>query len=366
LFEDALPFWSSVGFDGVGRGFVEHLTPDGAPADAPFKRMRVQARQIYVFSHAATLGFAPGLAVAADSYGFIVRHGLLADGGFARRLGRNGGVLDPAVDLYDMAFVLFAFGWLSKASADQGPLKLAAEALGAIQSRLGRPDGRGYRATSDDPSAEGLQNPHMHLLEAALQLYEVSGDDLWAEEARRLLALFREELYDPRTRTLAERFNPSWRRVRPAVIEPGHHFEWLWLLDRAERLLGVDFAAERAALFKFAEKHGVDPDTGLVHDGVSERGVLVKPGFRLWGQAELLKARLSRAERGEAVDLAGIALAAQNLLDNHLAQVARGCWRDQLDEKRAWVDDKIPASSLYHLFLAFSELLRLRPLLEAA
>ena len=59
LREVAFPFWAEVGVDTRGPGFVEHLTLGGRPADVSFKRVRVQARQIYCFCQAAELGWRP-------------------------------------------------------------------------------------------------------------------------------------------------------------------------------------------------------------------------------------------------------------------------------------------------------------------
>ena len=67
LREDALPLWSSAGLDGGAGGFFDDLTADGDPLQNAPKRLRVQARQIYVFSHAHLLGWipAPGSGKAA-------------------------------------------------------------------------------------------------------------------------------------------------------------------------------------------------------------------------------------------------------------------------------------------------------------
>jgi mannose/cellobiose epimerase-like protein (N-acyl-D-glucosamine 2-epimerase family) len=363
VFDEALPWWASEGVE-PGLGFVERMTVGGrADPAVPFKRVRVQARQLYVFSHAATLGWGPAGAAAENGWRFLKEHGVRADGGFARTLGRAGGVLDPELDLYDLAFVLFALGWYHRASGDPEPLRLAEAAWTAAERGLGRPDGRGFRAAGD-AGWEGQQNPHMHLLEATLGLYEATGEDRWAEEARRLGRLFAETLFDPATGTLAEHYDAGWRRVAPVLVEPGHHFEWAWLLRRLKELTGDDHLAAARELFAFGEACGVDPADGLVWDVVTDRGAVVKPTHRLWAPAELLKARLARAEFEGEADRPGIALAARNLLDFYVRPAPSGCWCDQLDENGRWTDDKVPASSLYHLFLSFSELLRLQPLLE--
>src|SRR5262249_31367105 len=55
----ALPLWSDAGYDHVRGGFQEYLRPDGTPDPSATRRLRVQARQIYVYAHAAALGWYP-------------------------------------------------------------------------------------------------------------------------------------------------------------------------------------------------------------------------------------------------------------------------------------------------------------------
>src|SRR5215470_7820405 len=60
LVEAALPKWGSVGYDPAFGGFHERLDLEGRPiADVPY-RVMTQARQVYAFSHAFLLGWAPG------------------------------------------------------------------------------------------------------------------------------------------------------------------------------------------------------------------------------------------------------------------------------------------------------------------
>ena len=66
--KDALPLWGEAGFDAARGSFVERLTFEGAPLHAAPRRAMVQARQIYVFSHAALLGWRPeGEAIALEA-----------------------------------------------------------------------------------------------------------------------------------------------------------------------------------------------------------------------------------------------------------------------------------------------------------
>ena len=366
MFERALPFWSTVGRDG-DLGFVEHLTLEGAPADVAYKRLRVQARQIYVFSHASLLGFEPGLAAAENGWRFMQRHGWMEEGGWARRMGREGGVVDPAIDLYDQAFALFAIGWWIRASGDQSAVDWADRTLAAIEARLARDDGRGWHAEAPFP-AEAVQNPHMHMLEALLALYEATGADRFAAQALKVADLMRTTFFDASSSTLAEYYDQDWRRspgVRGRIIEPGHQFEWAWILRHATRLTGVDFSDTARGLFAFAEAHGVDPRTGLTYDAVLDDGGPHDPKHRSWPQTEALKAHLAEIEfGGRALDARPAQITA-NLLDRYLDRPVPGAWVDHLDPHGAVIVDKVPASTLYHVFLAFSELLRLEPQLSA-
>lgn len=66
LVQSALPLWARAGIDGEHGGFVERLMLDGRPDLSVPKRLRVQARQIYVFAHAKLLGLSDeGDSVAA-------------------------------------------------------------------------------------------------------------------------------------------------------------------------------------------------------------------------------------------------------------------------------------------------------------
>jgi hypothetical protein len=82
---DALPLWGETGFDSTRGSFVERLTFEGAPLVNAPRRAMVQARQIYVFSHAALLGWRPeGKAIALEAvHGLIDRsYGVDGDHGW--------------------------------------------------------------------------------------------------------------------------------------------------------------------------------------------------------------------------------------------------------------------------------------------
>ena len=361
MFDDALPVWAELGVDTPGLGFREHLTLEGRPAEIPFKRMRVQARQIYVFSHAHMLGFPGGVDLAAKGYDFIMAHGRREGGGWVRMLAPQGGVLDPTADLYDIAFVMLALGWFSRATGDQAPLRLAKATLEWVRANMTVPGGGFHNTVPFEPGHRG-QNPHMHLLEASLALYEASGDAIYAELAHELVALFRSHFHHEESGTLGE-FYDELLQPAPAEhgthVEPGHHYEWVWLLEQYARLLGCSVAAEADRLYRFAEAFGRHTSGVPVLDVIGRDGAVRHASARLWPQTEALKAHATMTRRG--IDVQPRFEADLNcLLDRYLSGCPRGMWRDQFaPDGGANIATKIPASSLYHIFVAYNDVQQL-------
>lgn len=364
----ALPFWAEHGVDRVGGGFVEHLTLKADNGNAPFKRVRAQARQIYCFSHAVLLGLSPvGAEIADHGWRFLSAHGRRADGAWVRRLGPDGGVLDPTCDAYDMAFVLFAHAWRYRVTQDPQVLESALATCDALQRILGHPNGLGWLAEEGDKGPR-QQNPHMHLIEAAIELAEATGHQRFFELGRSIAALFRDRILNPETGALREFFADDWSPLDTAagrLVEPGHQMEWAWILHHAQTRFDQDFTHEIQLLYQNAERHGVVAGTGLTIDQVDVDGAVVSARSRSWPQTEALKANLAMFERFSLDTRERIAVCTDNLLERYLAPAPRGTWIDQLDAEGRPDVDKIPSTTLYHIMLAFTELLRLRPRLTA-
>ncbi len=219
MFDEALPFWATAGLDPDGHGFVEQLALDGGPAPAGFKRLRVQARQIYVYSHAHVMGWTgPAREIATRGVDFMTAHGWLPDGGWAKTLGERGGVLDPTLDLYDQAFAIHAFAWFHRAFGDADALRWAERTVEAVSRRLRREDGRGFWPVLP-AGGEEQQNPHMHLLEAMMALFEATGERRYLAEAEAIATLMTGTFYDPghtnAGRILQPRLDPAGAAARP-------------------------------------------------------------------------------------------------------------------------------------------------------
>ncbi|MFK0297821.1 AGE family epimerase/isomerase [Brevundimonas sp. NPDC090276] len=351
LFRQALPLWAQAGIDADGR-FFEKLDFDGRPLTGRPRRTRVQARQLYVFCEAAALGWAEGEAVARRALDVLIRDYRRDDGLWIRATDDASAVIDATPDLYDLAFVLFALAAAHRVLQDDRARPLAQTTLAAIEAQMADPVHGGWQEALP-PVLPRRQNPHMHMLEALLAWQGIAPDPAFEAAARSVLDLFNRRFFDREHLMLGEFFTADWT-VAPGgagqVVEPGHHMEWIWLLDQAGRL-GLDGHERQAqALFASALTNGVGA-RGLMVREIDRIGVVRDGGARLWGQTEALRTLLLRGRAEQALSLTDA------LFATHLATATRGLWIDNFDAKGAPQDADVPASSLYHLMTAFSALL---------
>jgi N-acylglucosamine 2-epimerase/mannose-6-phosphate isomerase len=363
---DALPLWSTQGVWSNGC-FVENFSLIGAPEDPGFTRTRLQARQIYVFANAHVAGFGDYSDLLDKSAAFFTKFCWLgSDYGWARRITRDGALIDDTPDLYDLAFALFALAWLYRVTKESCYLALAYTTLDFIESKLVHPEG-GFLN-----DVHGLmprqQNPHMHLTEAMVAWMEVTADERFLDIANKIILLLETRFYDSTTGALGEFFTSNWMPStgnEGQIVEPGHQLEWAWILCHHRRLggtVGLD-TAER--MIEFARQYGCDPLTGSIVDQVTRDGHLLSGGQRLWPQTESLKAALAESEFLGAANTVKIDQVVNSLFERFLdpAPLA-GTWVEHFNEDGTRRGDRIPASSLYHLCLAFFELLRLERKVE--
>jgi N-acylglucosamine 2-epimerase/mannose-6-phosphate isomerase len=206
----------------------------------------------------------------------------------------------------------------------------------------------------------------MHLLEASLVAYEASGQARFLAAAREIVTLFREKLFDGVT--LAEYFDTDWNRAEGRdgrLVEPGHQLEWAWILVQYGRLTGEDTLALAEGLVRFAEAYGVDPQTGRTMQIVLDDGTPVDAGARTWPNTERIKAHLALFEATGKDPSEAVTASARLLLDQYLNAAIPGLWLERFTATGEPDANDVPASTLYHVFLAFTEVLRLQGAIEA-
>jgi mannose/cellobiose epimerase-like protein (N-acyl-D-glucosamine 2-epimerase family) len=361
--ETLLPLCRDRFADTEHGGFHEQLDPAGSPLPIGTKRVMVQCRQLYILSHSALLGDRSGAASAERGFAFM--RDTFRDrrnGGWFFRATASGEPTDRTKDAYAHAFVLFSLAYLHRAFAVPDALDLARDTYDVMASRLAADNGGFWDAASEtwEPDTKvRRQNPHMHLLEALHALYEATGDEAWLTEANRLVTLFRERFYEASTATLGEYFTADWSPDpdRGHIVEPGHHYEWVWLLHRHAALTGgrVDEAAD--ALFAHAERHGFDPEHGGIHDQIDRGGRPVQQTRRIWPMTEAIKAYVARREAGLPIP-AGEPDALIGRLFADFIDPAELGWIETMTRDGSPTLTNLPGSTPYHLFLSATEVAR--------
>ncbi len=363
LVNDALPFWGTVGTYDNGC-FVEYLDLAGRPVDPGYTRIRAQARQIYVFSHAQHMGLMPASDRVARSVDFFIRSSWLGpDKGWARRITRHGEVVDGGYDLYDVSFALFALGWHYRVSRDPRCLALAHETLDFLHAHARHPLG-GFH-NDHFKSLPRQQNPHMHLVEALNVWLSATGETRFAQMAESILQLFETRFCDIESGALFEFFTDNWSRlVGPMgqIVEPGHQFEWVWIIGQNGNLTGKLRPELMRRLIDSGLRAGFDHATGLTVDQSDGEGRVLAASHRLWPQTEAIKAAIAEFEFLGVDTSTRIHSILKALFERFLDPgPLPGTWIDHYDEQWTPIVDKVPSTSLYHITLAFLELLRLEP-----
>ena len=375
LHASALPLWWSVGYDHERAMWRESLTPSGEPSGED-RRARVQGRQTWVYATAGRFG-ADGwagpwqAAVTAGTRAIALYAG--EDGLLRTLMSARGEVLDDAVKLYDQTFVLLALA--AARDVVEGAETEALAMLDRIEERFAHE--RGFREQGAHPFQS---NAHMHLFEAALAWVEAGGDPRWRALAQSIAGLAMERFIDERG-FLREFFSDAWEPAPGEdgeVVEPGHQFEWAWLLARWSRASGepsysqTGHLAAARRLFDAGLK-GVDAARAAAVDRMDTALRPTTDRARLWHQTEWLKAALILHDMSELAGLHGTgspagphgsdrqryheeASRAAGTLQLFLATDPAGLWHDKLTGDGTFAREPSPASSLYHIVSAVAQL----------
>jgi mannose/cellobiose epimerase-like protein (N-acyl-D-glucosamine 2-epimerase family) len=360
LFDSCFPLWAEHGLTPAGL-FPEVLSLDHDELDRETTRVRVQARQTYVFAEAWRLGWKRDVAAGLVEAGAGVLTGpALAPTGLPGRILKSdgSGLCDASADLYDTAFVLFALAEAARGSADAGRMMDHARQNLAALDRLAKDTARGGYAEILPAPAVRLQNPHMHLLEACLSLHRTDPDGGHLARAGEIITLFETRFTAGEGGLLGERFKPDWSVPdgdAAILVEPGHQFEWVWLLHTWSRLAQQPLPDAAARLYNFGLST-LDA-AGRACQEVTRAGELHDASRRTWPQTEALKAHLAMYEqRGEAGFATAACRSFDVLMDEFLTE--DGGWIDHFAEDGSVLAKDMPASTGYHVVLAFAELIR--------
>lgn len=353
----ALPIWSTLGLGDDG-GFYESLTLDGQ-VTAGYRRARVQTRQIFVYAQAGALGWKGSWRPAITGALERLRTAYLRPDGATRALiGADWSPIDESAMLYDQAFVLFALSAAKQANIDDAELESDAVRLREKLISEALPNGA-MREVGDHPFQS---NAHMHLFEASLAWEALSEDPAWSALADRIAGLAIDVFIDREGGFLREFFREDWTPASGEdgrLFEPGHQFEWAWLLARYGLLRGDERALAVARTLYFNGRKGIGQRPPVALDAMNEDMTIRSNRARLWPQTEWLKSSLILAELsadGERHLYLEDAASALRALWLYLTD--DGVWRDKRFPDGTFLDEPAPASSFYHVMAAFDQLRR--------
>ncbi|AIR88270.1 AGE family epimerase/isomerase [Pseudomonas cremoricolorata] len=345
--EHIVPLWQGPGWNAELALPFEALDAQQRPE--PVKRYRAMAcaRQLYLFSSRLEQ---PGAAQrAAALFDSLQRHFHDAQhGGWFYSIDANGKPLDRRKDLYTHAFIAFAcahYWGQVKAPAVAAVLD---DVLTVVTQRFARTDGLYEASLAEDWSnlnTGPLQNPSMHLAEAFLQVLAVRDDSATEQALLTLCDALHRHFIEPQHGLMLEKpcgTVDNW-------FEPGHQFEWFYLLETSALLRGTPLHAAIDRAFDFAERHGVE--RGAVLAMLDVQGRVLDATQRIWAKAEYLRALVLRPNaQGRLLEQ----LSALEQLFFH----PHG-WHECRDASGAVSRHDMPSTTPYHLATALEGLRRL-------
>ncbi len=253
--ECIVPLWQGPGWNADLALPYEALDAKHQPLPAQRYRAMACARQLYLFS--SRIG-QPGAAErAAALFRSLQKHFHDAEhGGWFYSIDAQGKPLDRRKDLYTHAFIVFAcahYWGKVRESLVESTLNAA---LDIIDQQFARDDGLYEASLGEDWADLGsgpLQNPQMHLAEAFLQVLAVRADEHTQQSLLQLCEALQAHFVEPAHGLMLE-------KPRGAVdnwFEPGHQFEWFYLLHTSPLLRDTPLHASIVRAFGFAEQYGV-------------------------------------------------------------------------------------------------------------
>ena len=250
-----------------------------------------QCRAVVTLAHVGRLAGDPELIAAAlRVQGFVAAH--MMDGGVIATVAEDGAPQDTRRRSYDQCFALLALAELNALDPVATPETQLEALWGFVEAEL--LDSTGVLRDDDGPeTGRRAQNPQMHMLEALLAAYQATGNEVWLTRAEQRIAIAERHFIDPATGAVREFIGADLHPLpgpEGARREPGHQYEWAWLLHRYADLAGDDAPRHLARrMQQFADTHGVrrgGPLDGAPFDALDAEGRVTEDTHLLWPLTE--------------------------------------------------------------------------------
>ena len=288
----------------------------------------------------------------------MIRRHWRTDGnaGWVFSITTDGNVADGTRDSYSHAFALYGLAWAYSLQHNPQYLAIADQTFEFIDQKL---TSRMFGGLFDNDLADiriKRQNPHMHMLEAALAWYDMTGESRFIARASEIFELFCKKLFQSKSSILAECFNEDWQPVTGCTgltFEPGHHFEWVWLLHQYSQRTGRTVEKFTEALLSKAMDCGISDF--LAVDKVLDDGTISDASTRVWPQTEALKAFAAEHSTGRRSMATQVSLLMVEFKSRFIGKPFAAGWIDHFDANGKPKVDYVPASTFYHIVLGLAE-----------
>lgn len=350
------PKWYEAFQDRNIGGFYERLGHSFRPVFSGQRRLLTQCRQLSIYS---SLDYKD----LTQHFDYIIEKYRQPNGLWIFSLNDDGNPLDKTCDLYALSFVIFMCTHYYRATGDDRAHNVALETLHLIDTHFRVKDLPGFTEALGEngkPMATiRRQNPHMHLLEACLFAYETWGDESFLSIADDIVQLFYKYFFNADKVILHEFFDDHLNPhpEKGDLVEPGHYFEWVWLLKKhAHTKYNVALHDKAAtALFAWADAHGWDKTYGGVYDVLKPDGTVVADTKRLWPFCEALKAyalmlnitQNRQSLKDRVADMVTV------FLEKYMQD--RGFWTELLNRDLTTQTDYMPGTTPYHVYFGVLE-----------
>lgn len=369
--DEFLPAWLDIA---LPRGtdpapVVEELPDKGGAATT-----LAQARTAFMLAHLGGLsGNARLIAEGKRITGFITRYLRGPDGGCVFAVNPDGSAIETDEArmrrTYDQTFVLLALVTLrhvdpdavSAAEVDQCWTYVETALTDTANDALWENDQMGLRGAQ--PGDLRAQNPHMHMLEAVLQCLELTGDAVWKDRAQKMVRAGERFFFDPATGAVREFVGHDFAPIDGPDgdrREPGHQYEWAWLLTRYATLAKDPSARKLVApMAVFAAQYGWRQDgpmAGALYDALGPNGQVVEATHLLWPLTEAGKyfAALAR-DTGDDLAADKAREIADVIFGRYFAADGTPSWVNQFDGDGNVTWDAGLSRLLYHVAIFVSE-----------
>lgn len=358
-----VPKWYGAFSDPQG-GFYERLGKGFKPVSTGQRRLVTQCRQLSIYSHASLFKNKRLYKDLKAQFEYICdRYHDPETGLWHFALEDGGAIADRTCDLYALSFVIFACSHYYTATGDARAANTARSVLDLVDKRF-RLQGLPGFAEALDVRGRPLpqvrrQNPHMHLLEACLFAYETWNDPAYAAMADEMVALFYGHFYKTGKQGLCEFFTDDLRPhpERGERLEPGHYFEWVWLLKRHGAMTGEDDRHDAVAfeLLDWANRYGWDAEYGGIYDTVAPDGRVLAATKRIWPFCEALKANALMLDSAPDRQALKDRMSSMVSVFNRKYMLERGFWTEWLNRDLTPAADYMPGTTPYHVYFGIAE-----------